>query len=56
MSLNLKTGRVESPLFIKRGLGYGSERILGNNNNLTPCQLAVVNKVNKNKTHVAQWY
>lgn len=60
--LYLKT--VESLLFVNKGLSRGS--ILANdenNNNPTPCQLAVVNKVNiQNKTpipHISiivQWH
>lgn len=42
-----ESGRVESPLFVTRGLGYGAGvQAKDDNNNPTPYQLAVVNKVN----------
>lgn len=49
MSLYLKTGRqTESLLFVKRGLGFGRGRVLAKMTP-TPCNLAVVNKVDIGK-------
>lgn len=39
-----KADRVKSLLFLKRGLSCGKGGVLANNNNLTPCQLAVTKK------------